>query len=119
MVYSINPHRSAVGVYSGMFEPADREAYYRNMITAGMAQCAALIDPPSEEAARGWQGKIGLMFIDSDHRYEAVRRDIVAWGRPHLISGGVVVFDDAIDPGGGPPTVFTQVIFRRKILINQ
>ena len=71
MVYSIDPHCNATGVFGGRFGPADREAYYRNMLSAGMARRAALINLPSSAAARAWQSRIGLLFIDMDVEEEA------------------------------------------------
>jgi len=37
--------------------------------------------------------RIGLLFIDADHRYEAVRADFEAW-EPKVAEGGVVAFHD-------------------------
>jgi hypothetical protein len=34
------------------------------------------------------------LFIDGDHRYEAVRADFAAW-QPHLAPGAIVAFDDS------------------------
>jgi predicted O-methyltransferase YrrM len=49
----------------------------------------------SAAAARAWNGgAIRLLFIDGDHRYEAVKQDIELWA-PHVAVGGHVVFDDA------------------------
>jgi predicted O-methyltransferase YrrM len=109
LVHSVDPHQPTTGVYGGKFGPADREAYYRNMLASGMAQRAALINLTSEQAGRSWHGPIGLLFLDGDHRYEAVRRDIDVWV-PHLVAGGVVVFDDASDPDGGPSKVIGELV---------
>jgi cephalosporin hydroxylase len=48
-------------------------------------------------AARAWNGgAIRLLFIDGDHRYEAVKQDFELWS-PHVAAGGCVVFDDATE----------------------
>lgn len=109
LVHSVDPHRPTVGAYGGKFGPIDREIYYNNMLASGMAQRAALINLPSEQAGRGWDGPIGLLFIDGDHQYAAVRSDVDVW-TPHLVSGGVAVFDDANDPDGGPFRIVNEII---------
>ncbi len=38
--------------------------------------------------ARVWPGKVGAVFIDADHSYEAVRKDLRAWW-PHVAEGGL------------------------------
>lgn len=45
-------------------------------------------------AAETWDGPpVGLLFIDAEHTYDAVRADFHAW-RPHLAAGALVAFDD-------------------------
>lgn len=36
---------------------------------------------------------VGLLFVDADHSYEAVKADFEAW-EPHLVERAVVAFDD-------------------------
>lgn len=109
LVHSVDPHRPATGLFGGKFGPQDREAYFRNLLAAGMAQRAALINLTSEQAGRSWQEPVGLLFVDGDHRYEAVRRDIDLWG-PHVVASGVIAFDDASDPSSGPGKVIQELI---------
>jgi predicted O-methyltransferase YrrM len=51
-------------------------------------------------AAAHWNApdSVGLLFIDADHSYEAVRRDMEAWS-PCVRSGGYVAFHDQWAPG--------------------
>jgi hypothetical protein len=109
LVYSIDPHRTATGVFGGTFGPQDREAYFRNMLAAGMSQRAALVNLTSEQAGRSWRDPIGLLFIDGDHRYEAVREDADIWGS-HIVSSGIVAFDDASDAASGPGRVVQELL---------
>jgi predicted O-methyltransferase YrrM len=48
----------------------------------------------SEDMGAQWdKGPIDLLFIDGDHSFEGVTRDIEAWV-PHVRSGGLVLFHD-------------------------
>lgn len=45
-------------------------------------------------------GSLSFCFVDADHSYDGVTRDIEAW-RPKMVAGGVMAFDDylSIDYG--------------------
>ena len=63
----------------------------------------------SLKAANNWDParKIGLLFIDGDHAYEAVRQDFEFWS-PHVAVGGYIVFDDV--PGWpGPARLVSEL----------
>jgi len=48
----------------------------------------------SEEVGAAWdRGPIDVLFIDGDHSYEGVVRDVEAWV-PHVKPGGLVMFHD-------------------------
>lgn len=61
------------------------------------------------EAARRWDRgtSIGLLYIDADHAYEAVRSDFEHWS-PHVVRGGFVVFDD-VPSFFGPTRLTTEL----------
>ncbi len=50
----------------------------------------------SEEAARTIAGDWDFIFIDADHSYETVKRDIELW-RPRVRRGGILAFHDYSD----------------------
>ena len=54
--------------------------------------------PYGVEWAREWHVTAGLVFIDADHRYEAVKADFESW-MPLVRTGGYVAFHDAWAPG--------------------
>lgn len=55
-----------------------------------------LIQDFSVHAGETWAGPpIGLIYIDGDHRLDAVRADWKAWS-PHLAPGALVLFDDHV-----------------------
>ena len=61
------------------------------------------------EAARRWDrgALIGLLHIDADHAYEAARADFEHWS-PHVMRGGLVVFDD-VPTWPGPTRLVTEL----------
>jgi predicted O-methyltransferase YrrM len=62
---------------------------------AGVTDFVEIVRKTSVEAARGWDKKIDLIFIDGDHSYEGVKTDWELF-LPHLSEFGVVVFHDPI-----------------------
>ena len=61
------------------------------------------------EAARRWDRgvSIGLLHIDADHAYDAVRADFEHWA-PFVVRGGLVVFDD-VGSWSGPTRLVTEL----------
>lgn len=58
-------------------------------------------------AARGWGAKLGLLYIDGDHRYEAVHADFLAWSS-FLREGGTLVIHDSRRLEGAPDDEFAR-----------
>jgi predicted O-methyltransferase YrrM len=52
-----------------------------------------LIIADSGECWRDFNEPVHLLFIDGDHSYKGVRRDIAGW-TPKIVPGGVVAFHD-------------------------
>jgi predicted O-methyltransferase YrrM len=64
----------------------------------------------SSAAAQRWtNGAIRLLFIDGDHGYPAVRQDFDLWS-PHVVVGGIVVLDDAIDHYPGVLQLLDEIL---------
>jgi cephalosporin hydroxylase len=61
------------------------------------------------QAARRWDRgtSIGLLHVDADHSYEGVRADFEHWA-PHVVRGGLVVFDD-VPSWPGPTRLVTEL----------
>jgi hypothetical protein len=53
----------------------------------------------SEEAVRGWNKPIRLLWIDGDHRYEPMKLDFKLW-EPHVVEGGIIARHDTIRKRG-------------------
>ena len=100
-VYAVDPHEAFTGVNGASFGPADRRAFYRAMLRTGAADTVRLVNLPSTVAAAGWHLPVGLLWVDGDHRAEAVRADWDAWA-PHLTPTARVALDDSTQPGSGP-----------------
>jgi Methyltransferase domain len=106
-VYAIEPHEHFVGVLGGVFGPDDRRAFFENLLEAGVVERVRLVNLSSEVVAPGWQLPVGLLWIDGDHSYEAVKRDFACW-QPHL--RGKVAFHDAIQETLGPFQLIEELL---------
>jgi MMP 1-O-methyltransferase len=106
-LYAVEPHEHFTGVLGGTFGPADRRAFFENLLRAEVVEQVRLVNLSSEIVAPGWQLPVGLLWIDGDHRYEAVRRDFESW---ELHLRGKVAFHDAIQPKLGPFKLIEELL---------
>lgn len=67
-----------------------------NLAEAGYTRFTQL-QGDSSSVGKEFKGKIDLLFIDGDHSYAGVLRDIEAW-TPKVKTGGIVLFHDAAPP---------------------
>jgi len=109
LVYCIEPHLPFVGLYGGVFGPADRRDFYTVMLETGFFDRVCLVNLASDIAGGGWVEPIGLLFVDGDHSLDGVRSDIATWER-HVATGGAIIFDDAIDTRCGAHHVIKDLI---------
>lgn len=70
-----------------------------------VADTVRFVDGSSLEVAARWtrlqaSPGISMLFIDADHAYDAVARDLAAW-LPHVVPGGIVALHDASTPDCG------------------
>lgn len=93
-VFSVDPHVEFTGPRGGRFGRADQAHLYENLSRTGVGALVSVVGIASRSAAAAWTGaRVGLLFIDGDHRYESVRSDFEAW-RCHLAPDARVAFDD-------------------------
>ncbi len=97
-VYAIEPHEHFVGIKGGVFGSGDRRAFFKTMLDTRYVNIVRLINATSQVVAPGWDKPVSLLFVDGDHRYEAVLADITSW-RPHLVDGAIIIFNDATGAG--------------------
>src|SRR5205823_9002003 len=91
-LYAIDPHRQTD--WNDANSPADTlEAFRANVVALGLSEHVIIVRSTSEEAARNWQSRIDLLFLDGDHSYDGVKRD---WDLfvPYVKPFGIVVFHD-------------------------
>jgi predicted O-methyltransferase YrrM len=110
-VYAIEPHERFTGLLGGEFWPGDRTEFFKNIVNAGVAEVVRLVNLSSEVVTPGWSQPLGLLWIDGDHRYPAVKRDFDCWER-FLAPGAVVAFHDSLDPELGPAQVIADALLR-------
>ena len=114
-VFAVDPHEDYEGLPGPNGEPGyqfgaeDRRQFFQNILNCDCWDCVRLVNLPSTQAAASWVRPIDVLFIDGNHRYEAVKADCDAW-LPHLVSGGQVVFHDALSHL--PPYQVAQELIR-------
>jgi hypothetical protein len=108
-VYAIDPHEPFLGVLGGQFGPADRGAFLKNLLAAGVTDIVRVVNLSSEVITGGWSTPVALLWIDGDHRYDAVKRDFEQW-EPFLMPHALIVFHDSLDPDLGPYRVIAHAL---------
>lgn len=91
----------SVRIYSIDLFPEDHpavgrlvDAHKHNLTQAGFRGRTIIIKLDSTRAGQLWQfGKIDLLFIDAEHSYAAVMRDLKTWGE-HIKIGGIIACHD-------------------------
>ena len=97
-VYAIDPH-------TGSEEHKEKgtvwtyDTFLKNITMAGVKDIVVPIVKTSEEAVKGWDKPIELLFIDGSHEYEDVKLDFELWS-PHLVKGGLIAFHDSVQGAG-------------------
>lgn len=83
--------RGGAKIYS--IEPASSAEYARVIAEAGLADWVDRIVQPYHVAAAAWGKPIELLFIDGNHSYFAVKKDIRLWTK-HVVEEGMVLVHD-------------------------
>lgn len=115
IVYAVDPHEEHVaGGYP--FGMADNAAFMANVSRAGVGHKIRLISLKSHAAFAGWNGhsaeRIGLLFIDGAHEYEAVADDVQTWTRG-LLGGDLLALHDSTGAWVGPTKVADELAQER------
>lgn len=68
-------------------------AFLQNLTQANLLDHVEVLQCSTLAAAAGFAESIGLLFVDADHDYEAIRSDLQAWASG-IIQEGWIVFHD-------------------------
>lgn len=74
-------------------EPPTLEEARETIERQGDISKVKIVKGYSWEVAKSWEKDIDMLFIDGDHRYEAVKKDFSSW-EPHVIKGGRILVHD-------------------------
>lgn len=78
----------------GFDQPETHETFRRQIADVKVKSMIVEHQGHSVEVGENWTGpKVGLLFLDGDHRYEAVAADLEAW-IPHLAEEAFICFHD-------------------------
>ena len=108
-VFAIEPHEVFEGVLGGVFGPHDRAAFFRTMLRTKAYEYVRLVNLSSEVVAAGWKQPVALLWIDGDHRYEAVQRDFLCW-EPFLSTQAQIAFHDSRTAELGPARYIGELL---------
>jgi predicted O-methyltransferase YrrM len=93
-LHAIDPHLEAPRATA---KPGARTSsttlpiFQRNIANAGLADRVVLLQQLSYET--GWHEPISFMFVDAEHDYQSVARDVLHF-EPWLVDGALVAFHD-------------------------
>lgn len=83
--------------------------FRRNIRNADLQDVVVPVVAGSEAAARHWQTKLAMVFIDGGHSLAAALTDYRCW-TPHLQRGGILaihdIFEDAHEGGQAPYAIY-------------
>jgi len=91
---------------SGTGPENSRGAFLQNMQKSGVSNVIDPIFKKSEDAIKGWQKPIDLLFIDAAHDFENVKKDFL-W-EEYLSDGGLIVLHDGLEAVLGPAGMYIQ-----------
>lgn len=112
-VYCIEPHEDFIGEYGGIYGSNDRKAFYENTLRLGNTDIIRLINLPSDNVVKAWNMQIGLLFIDGDHSYVQVKRDLFSWTK-FVCNGGYVLCHDSNDPSSNSSKAIREFLHKNK-----
>jgi hypothetical protein len=107
-VFAIDPHDFFLGKNGGRFGPIDRGLFMRNMLELGLFHIVRLINLGSDSLNDRWPVPVSLLWMDGDHRYEAISHNFTHW-KPSLGDGAIVVLNNAHDQNEGAGKLAAEI----------
>lgn len=93
-VTAIDPHMRAEGAGATAYCDEDERVFHETMARLGVADRVTHIVKTSADARPDWPDTpIDLLWIDGDHSYEGVKRDLTDWA-PLVTPGGILACHD-------------------------
>lgn len=106
-VVAIDPH---TGTHLRAEGETTEDVLRKNLEGAGLSDQTEIVVATSEQAAADWSRPISLLWIDGDHEYESVRRDVRLW-EPYLLPDAVVALHDTF-VWPGPERVVRELLIK-------
>lgn len=110
MVYSIDPFwRDSHGGFQVSAGECRRNVSRALKSLAGLNVLSrwCLYIQPSCEVVQRWDQPVGFLYIDGDHKYQAVKKDFQDWVK-HVMHGGIIVLHDSRREPNSPEGVFAR-----------
>jgi len=104
-IFAVDPH---TGPEQAVKDIWTYDIFMKNVTGGGIMGLVTPIVKFSEEASKDFNKPVGLIFIDGDHSYEAVKIDFEKW-HPKVVDGGVIAFHDSIKYEG-PRKLLAEII---------
>jgi len=90
----IDPWQDSDDIFEEQYRTDENfELFKQNVRMCGLEFRVTPVRDFSKEIAQWWDKPISLLYIDGGHQYYEVLEDIDGFA-PHVISGGVILFDD-------------------------
>jgi predicted O-methyltransferase YrrM len=90
-IYAVDPHTG--GLEKRNIIMLTFYEFKNNIKKAGADEIVVPIVKRSEDAVKGWNIPVEVIFIDGSHEFEDVEKDFTLWD-PHVIEGGLIIFHD-------------------------
>jgi predicted O-methyltransferase YrrM len=96
-VYSIASHKGSPD-HVKVDEENMQTEFIANLTKAGVQDTVVSLHETSEEAVIRWKEKIGLLWINTSHEYEDVKKVILSW-QSHLYPNAIMAVHGCNQPG--------------------
>jgi MMP 1-O-methyltransferase len=109
-VVAIDPHH---GTYLRPDGHSTELTLRENLERAGLSSHVDVVVSTSADAAESWAEPVSLLWIDGDHAYEGVRRDLDLW-EPFLLADATVALHDTFVWPGPERVVRERLVATRR-----
>jgi MMP 1-O-methyltransferase len=107
-LYCVDPWQDSESVREKQYRTERNfSLFVENINACGLAEKITPVRDFSYNAAKEWGKPISFLYIDGGHDYDEVVRDIEGFV-PHVIPGGVVLFDDYSPAFAGVQKAFDE-----------